>query len=125
MKAGLSGTFVALLLGATCVTPVLAADVTYDRLLNSDNEPGNWLMVHKTYGATRFSTLDQINRNNAKDLKVAFATALGGIEPGGDKPTSRQQTTPMVEDGYLYVTDGWNNAYKVDARTGKSGRIVW
>src|ERR1700730_13659571 len=56
--------------------PARAADVTYERLLNP--EPQNWLMHHHDFNAQRYSPLDQINRSNAKNLKVAFAVALGG-----------------------------------------------
>src|SRR6266852_5731768 len=37
--------------------PVLAADVTPERLLNPDKEPQNWLMNHRTYDGQRFSPL--------------------------------------------------------------------
>jgi hypothetical protein len=40
------------------VWPAMAADVTPDRLLNPDKEPGNWLMNHRTYDAQRYSPLD-------------------------------------------------------------------
>ena len=102
-----------------------AADVTPDRLLKPDSEPQNWLMVNKNYSAQRFSTLDQINRSNAANLKVAFTVALGGSEPGGDKAHGSMQGSPLVEDGFAYITDGWSNVYKVDVRAGNRGRIVW
>ena len=34
-----------------------AADVTYERLLNPDKEPHNWLMNHRDFGAQRHSPL--------------------------------------------------------------------
>ena len=46
------------------VWPVLAADVTPERLLNPDKEPQNWLMNHRTYDGQRFSPLDKINKAN-------------------------------------------------------------
>jgi alcohol dehydrogenase (cytochrome c) len=58
--------------------PVLAADVTPDRLVNADKEPGNWLMNHRTYDSQRYSPLDKINKGNVKDLKLAYAVAIGG-----------------------------------------------
>jgi alcohol dehydrogenase (cytochrome c) len=106
-------------------SPLIAADVTFDRLKNAESEPGNWLTHHKTYDAKRFSPLDQINRSNVKNLHVAFAVQLGGTEPGGDKKYAREQDTPLVEDGMLYMTDGWSEVYKIDVRDGKKGRILW
>ena len=58
--------------------PTLGAEVTPNRLVNADKEPGNWLMNHRTYDAQRFSPLDKINKSNVKGLKLAYAVALGG-----------------------------------------------
>ena len=55
--------------GVLVATPALAAEVTPDRLVNADKEPGNWLMNHRTYDAQRFSPLDKINTTNVKGLK--------------------------------------------------------
>ena len=48
------------------VGSVAWADVGPDRLKNAgtEAEAGNWLMVHKTYDANRFSTLTGINAAN-------------------------------------------------------------
>jgi alcohol dehydrogenase (cytochrome c) len=116
-----AGALIAILLSS----PLNAAEVTFERLKNAESEPGNWLTNHKTYDGKRFSPLDQINQSNVKNLHVAFVVQLGGAEPGGDKPHSREQDTPLVEDGFLYMTDGWDDVYKIDARDGKKGRIVW
>jgi alcohol dehydrogenase (cytochrome c) len=110
-----------LLAGSMLATwPVLAADVTPERLLNPDNEPQNWLMNHRTYDGQRFSPLDKINKGNVKGLKLAYAVALGGS--AGNEFTN---ATPLAEDGFLYVTDSWNVLYKIDATSGDAGRIVW
>jgi len=98
--------------------PVLAADVTPERLLNP--EPQNWLMNHRTYDGQRFSPLDTINKTNVKGLKLAYAVALGG--GAGNEYTV---ATPLAEDGFLYVTDSWGVLYKIDATSGDAGRIVW
>jgi hypothetical protein len=47
-------------------TSAFAADVTPDRLVNADKEPGNWLMNHRTYDAQRFSPLDKISKATVK-----------------------------------------------------------
>ena len=59
-------------------TAARAADTTYERLLNPDKEPQNWLMTHRDFGAQRFSPLDGINKSNIKGLQLKFAIALGG-----------------------------------------------
>src|SRR5499433_816214 len=105
---------------AMIATPVLAADVTPERLLNVDKEPHNWLMNHRTYDGQRFSPLERINKSNVKGLKLAYAVPLGG--GAGVEFTV---ATPLVEDGFLYITDSWGVLYKIDVRSGDVGRIVW
>jgi alcohol dehydrogenase (cytochrome c) len=100
--------------------PTLAAEVTPDRLINADKEPHNWLMNHRTYDAQRYSPLDKINKGNVKSLKLAYAVALGGTSAN-----ENLQSTPLAEDGYLYVVDQWGVVYKIDGRSGTMGRIVW
>lgn len=102
-----------------------ARDVTAERLAATDAEPENWLMVHKDYAATRFSGLDEINRGNAKDLKLAFATGLGGGEAAGIFPNGAMEASALVEDGFMYLSDGWSNVYKIDVRAGDRGSIIW
>jgi alcohol dehydrogenase (cytochrome c) len=113
----------ALLLAGAAVfaaAPALAADVTPDRLVNADREPQNWLMNHRTYDAQRYSPLDRINKGNVKDLRLAYAVAIGGTSAN-----ENLESTPLAEDGFLYVTDQWGVLYKIDGRSGDAGRIVW
>src|SRR6266853_1580221 len=122
LMAGRIGSIrIALLAGSMLATsPLLAADVTPERLLNPDKEPQNWLMNHRTYDGQRFSPLDTINKGNVKGLKLAYAVALGG--GAGNEFTN---ATPLAEDGFLYITDSWNVLYKIDATSGDAGRIIW
>src|SRR5262252_1804527 len=110
----------ALLAASMLAAPAFAADVTPERLLNPDKEPQNWLMNHRTYDGQRFSPLARINRDNVKNLKLAYAVPLGG---GAGNEYS--VATPLAEDGFLYVTDSWGVLYKIDGTSGDVGRIVW
>jgi alcohol dehydrogenase (cytochrome c) len=101
-------------------TPANTAEVTFDRLVNADREPQNWLMNHRTYDAQRYSPLARINRSNVKSLRLAYAVALGGTSVG-----ENLESTPLAEDGFLYVVDQWGVLYKIDGRSGEAGRIVW
>jgi alcohol dehydrogenase (cytochrome c) len=114
LKSLLAGSMLA------AVGPVLAADVTSDRLVNADKEPHNWLMNHRTYDGQRFSPLARIDKGNVKNLKLAYAVPLGG--GGGNE---YNQATPLAEDGFLYITDSWGVVYKIDGRSGDVGRVVW
>ena len=120
----LAASCLAALISGAVAPPTRAAEVTGERLLSPDKEPQNWLHHHHDYAATRFSKLDQINAQTVKDLKVAWTFALGGIEPGGIWPHGGLEGTPVVEDGFMYVTDGWGSVYKLDVRGGP-GKLVW
>jgi alcohol dehydrogenase (cytochrome c) len=93
--------------------PVVAADVTPERLANP--EPGNWLMNHRTYDAQRYSPLDKINKTT-----LAYAVAIGGTSVN-----ENLEATPLADDGFLYVVDQWGVVYKIDGRSGDVGRILW
>ena len=98
--------------------PAVAADVTSERLASP--EPGNWLMNHRTYDAQRYSPLDRINKDNVKNLRLAYAVALGGTSAN-----ENLEATPLADDGFLYVVDQWGVVYRIDGRSGDAGRIVW
>src|ERR1700722_8475714 len=99
-------------------TAAFAADVTPERLANP--EPGNWLSNHRTWDSQRYSPLDKINKDNIKSLKLAYAVAIGGTSVN-----ENLEPTPLAEDGFLFVTDQWGVLYKIDARSGDAGRIIW
>ena len=109
-----------LVLGAAMASSALGADVTPDRLVNADKEPHNWLMNHRTYDAQRYSPLEKLNKANVKNLKLAYAVAIGGTSAN-----ENLQSTPLVEDGFMYIVDQWGVLYKIDVRSGDMGRIVW
>lgn len=49
---------------------------------------GQWLMATKDYANTRFSALDQINTQNANQLKLAWTFSTGG--------TRGEEAAPLV-----------------------------
>jgi len=51
-------------------------------------------MNHRTYDGQRFSPLARINRDNVKNLKLAYAVPLGG---GAGNEFAN--ATPLAEDG--------------------------
>jgi alcohol dehydrogenase (cytochrome c) len=120
-----AGALTCSLLAATALTPVRAADMTQERALNVSKEPHNWLLHHGNYEGWRFSQLKQINTDNVKNLRVAFTVALGGYESGGRYKHGNLEATPIVEDGMMYVPDGWGSVYAIDVSGGKKGVIKW
>jgi alcohol dehydrogenase (cytochrome c) len=110
---------------AAIAMPALAADVTYERLLNAPNEPENWLMVHRDYNNSRHSPLTTINATNAKDLKPKFIMSIGGIATGGSTLRGKEESTPLVDDGFMYVADTWTRVTKFDVRSGDAAVPLW
>ena len=98
--------------------------VNNDRLRNAQNEPHNWLMMNGDYASTRYSKLSQINRETVKNLRLVWAMALGGMQDTGQNgPES--EVNPLIDNGFMYTTDGWGTLYKIDARSPDKGEFVW
>src|SRR5580692_8244902 len=59
------------------------------------NPPASdWLMWRRTYNGWGYSPLDQINKDNIKNLQVAWSWSL---------TSGATETTPIVHDGVLFV----------------------
>ena len=98
--------------------------VNRDRLINAQNEPQNWLMMNGDYGSTRYSKLTQINRDNVKNLRMTWAMALGGMQDvGANGPEA--EVNPLIDNGFMYTSDGWGTIYKIDVRNPNKGDFVW
>jgi alcohol dehydrogenase (cytochrome c) len=113
------------LLGATVLTAARAADMTDQRALNPQGEPQNWILHHGNYQGHRFSPLKEINTDTVKNLRLVFTVALSGFQSGGRYAYGNLEATPLVEDGIIYVPDGWGSVYAIDVTTGKKGIIKW
>src|ERR1700704_4211013 len=111
-------------LAVATVSGQYSMTVSQDRLRNAQNESQNWLMMNGDYGSTRYSKLTQINRANVKDLRLVWALALGGMQDVGQNgPES--ELHPLVDNGFLYTSDGWGTLYKIDGRSPNKGEFVW
>jgi len=104
--------------------PALSADVTPERLLNTAAEPQNWLTVHHDYNNSRHSLLKDINRDNVKDLKLKFIFSIGGRATGGTL-RGKEEATPLVDDGFMYVSDTYDRIMKFDLRSGTEAVPLW
>jgi alcohol dehydrogenase (cytochrome c) len=83
-------------------------DVTDERLKNP--EPANWLMTRGNYQGWSFSPLDKINKDNVKDLKLAWAFSTG-LDSGHEAP-------PIVNNGVMFISAPYNHIIALDAKTG-------
>ena len=64
-----------------------------------------WMYFGGTQSGTRYSTLDQINRANVKDLEVAWTYRTGELDRLGPKRSREQsfENTPIQLDDLLIV----------------------
>ena len=85
--------------------------VTWERLLNAADEPENWLMYSGTLDSQRYSRLDQIHNRNVGNLELKWAYQIPEID--------RAETTPLVVDGVMFVTEAPSNVVALDAATGR------
>src|SRR3989440_5374160 len=114
----------AVALAAATVSGQYTMTVGRERLANAQNEPQNWLMMNGDYGSTRYSKLTQINRENVKNLRMVWAVALGGMQDVGQNGPENE-VNPLIDNGFMYTTDGWGTIYKIDARNPGRAEFVW
>jgi len=79
-----------------------------------DPAPGDWLMWRRNYNGWGHSPLDQINRDNVSNLRVAWTWGMGS--------TGMSEFTPLVHDGVLFL---WNHGEKIQALDAKNGNLLW
>src|SRR2546430_10870748 len=50
--------------------------------------------------------------------------ALGGMQDVGQNGPENE-VNPLIDNGFMYTTDGWGTVYKIDARNPNKGEFVW
>lgn len=80
---------------------------------------GEWRYWGGDAGSTRYSALDQINKDNAKDLEIAWRWKS---LPHGDRQDSNLKATPLMIDGVLYTPTGVHQAAAINPKTGET---IW
>src|SRR6266567_4372248 len=101
------GLFLALLIPSS-----LCAQVTTERLLHASDEPQNWLTYSGSYASQRYSALQQITSANVKNLELKWVFQAQSLQ--------KFETTPLVVDGVMYLTQSPNDIVAVDAKTGRA-----
>ncbi len=89
-------------------------EVTYERLLNAQDEPENWLTYNGSYASQRHSALTQINRDNVQNLELKWILQ--------NQVFGAWQSNPIVVDGVMYLTQRPNDVIAMDPVT---GRVFW
>src|ERR1700719_965476 len=96
------------------VASSLWGQVTFNRILNANKEPQNWLTYSGTELSQRHSLLTQITPANVKNLEMQWVYQARSLE--------KFEATPLVVDGIMYLTEPPNNVVALDAKT---GAIFW
>ena len=104
----------AILAATVLAARVVSGQVPYERIQNADDEPESWLTYSGNYSSHRFSALDEITKDNVASLRPVWVYQAGG---GG-----AFETTPLVADGILYLTEPPGSVVALDVR---SGRSLW
>jgi quinoprotein glucose dehydrogenase len=79
---------------------------------------GEWRAYSGENGSTRYSSLDLINRDNIKDLRVAWVWKSDSLLPSAQIGS---ETTPLMVNGVLYFTmDQRRFVVAADAGTGET-----
>jgi alcohol dehydrogenase (cytochrome c) len=102
------------LAGMVTTLGVHAQQVTPDRILHARAEPQNWLTHNGDYSSQHYSPLTQITSANVTNLESKWVVQ--------DEVFGAWQTSPIVVDGIMYITERPNDVMAVDART---GRVFW
>ena len=76
-------------------------------------DPADWLMISRTFDQHRFSPLNQINKNNVGQLRMAWTRGL---------PAGTQESTPIVYRGVMYMNAPGGTVQAVDAT---NGDLIW
>jgi alcohol dehydrogenase (cytochrome c) len=106
------------LLSACLLAGGLHAQVTSQRLLNTEAEPQNWLLYQGAYDGHRHSELKQITPANVKNLELQWIWQVRSRAGAAEK----FEATPLVVDGVMYTVSPPNDVVALDPIT---GRVFW
>ena len=106
----------ALLLAIGIAGGTAGTAVANDDVLKLSKDPANVVMPSITYNGWNYSTLDQINQGNVKNLGVAWTAQIGILD-------SHEASPLVVGDTMYIVSPKPNYVYALDLT--KDGVIKW
>jgi quinoprotein glucose dehydrogenase len=77
----------------------------------------DWPAYGRDPGGSRYSPASQIDRDNVKELKVAWTYRTGESKPGIGK-VAAFEATPIVIEGFLYLSTPFNKVIALDPESG-------
>ncbi|MDH4323558.1 MAG: pyrroloquinoline quinone-dependent dehydrogenase [Betaproteobacteria bacterium] len=79
----------------------------------------DWPIYGRDAGGTRYSPLEQIDRENVARLEVAWVYHTGDVNDGSDgRPKTTFQATPILVEGTLYLSTVYGRVIALDPETG-------
>jgi quinoprotein glucose dehydrogenase len=100
---------------ALCAVPLMAGQ---NRTATAAQPDGDWRYYGRDASSQKYSPLDQINRDNVKNLRVAWRWKTDNFGPS---PEFNLQATPLAINGILYTTAGTRrNVVAIDGATGET-----
>src|SRR3974377_117979 len=93
----------------TLLTTSLWGQVTFDRILNANKEPQNWLTYSRTPRSQRHSLLTQITPANVKNLELQWVFQARSLE--------KFEATALAVDGVLYTVQPPHDIVAIDGST--------
>ena len=81
------------------------------------NDDAQWVMPAKNYASTRFSSLDQINTSNVKNLRVAWTFSTGALRG--------HEAAPLVVGSTMYIVSPYPNVLYAFDLTKPGGTLKW
>ena len=94
---------------------MLAASLSAQKTPDTD-----WPYYGGNAGGMRYSRLTEVNSENVSRLKIAWVFHTGDVSDGKHgKQRSGFETTPILVDGMLILTTGFNRVIAVNPQTGK------
>ncbi len=110
----IKGMILILLLGLLLYSQPAHSQVPFERIRRADAEPGNWLTYSGNLQSQRYSALKQITTANVSRLKPVWVYQVRALH--------KLETTPLVVDGVMYITEPPSDVTALDTRT---GRPLW
>lgn len=86
--------------------------------VEAGHQQKDWAHYGNTEGGSRFAALDQINRGNVDQLKVAWTYHTGDVAIS-DGNGAEDQLTPLQVGDKVFICTPHNNLIALDADTGK------
>ena len=90
---------------------LVGASAVDDAVLETATPDGDWLTYGGNYAEDRYSTLDQVTKENVDQLGLVWSydyELRGGVE-----------ATPLVAGGVMYTSGPWSVVHAIDVRTGE------